>query len=458
MKTFTKLIQRAKAFLLCTSISLVSIYGNAQCPVSDCDVVQNGSFENGNDGSYTSDLTDLGTILPSYSYGSYVINTNAHTANSGLDNVSAHCGSKFMIVDGNDNNLNPLVWRQSVNVTPGVTYTFSFYAIDVHYGYSTSHSPALVARINGIAQAPTGQLSNAWTQYCYTFTPSSSPAVLAIEQTIFEQDGNDYGIDCITCTYPCECKKCLCEMDMAQLTDVIVNPDGSSNGILNIGAPFPSVSKFRITLVNYHSNVDPECLKCDVLDQEKFGTLHDAPALYGTSPSYAPYDESIAVPYSHEVTWCFNPNAIFQPQPIPLQFTFPPVDNLPCCKNDVSFCLRVEFWDKDCKACDRLICWEGNSHVQPKSLLSTPEPKKIQETSKLKVIPNPASNNFKIVIDKENLNGTLQVFDLHGSLIKEAIVTSEDYTVSTKSFAEGMYLVRYKTAKGSLEEKVVIKK
>src|SRR5436190_16201138 len=104
-------------------------------------------------------------------------------------------------------------------------------------------------------------------------------------------------MDCISLTYPCGCYKCWCDME-ASLDHFTIDADGNSSIMLNIiTPPMSPVSKFRVTLVNYHSNVDKACLKCSTDVQEKYGTMYHVAQLFGANPEYAPYAWSVGVPY-----------------------------------------------------------------------------------------------------------------------------------------------------------------
>ncbi len=255
-----------------------------------------------------------------------------------------------------------------------------------------------------------------------------------------------------------DCNKCNCKKD-AMMDHFWVDADGNSGVDVHVDGGGQWISKFRITLVNYKPKVDEECLKCDVSEQHKFGTVTGAPDLYHESPIFATYNPNAGPDFSREVTWCFPQPVQFGSQTVSLRLKFPPILNLPCCKNADDFCIRIEFWTNECLACDLLICNNNESEPgherQPNRIT---EPSKKPDSGQIKLIPNPASNNFKVVIPKENINGVVQVYDLSGSLLKEFKTSSEEYTVNTKSYPAGTYIVRYKNANTSFEEKLIIKR
>jgi len=253
-----------------------------------------------------------------------------------------------------------------------------------------------------------------------------------------------------------DCNKCNCKNE-ASMDHFWVDTDGNSGVDVHVNGGGQLISKFRITLVNYNPRVDKECLKCDVEEQSKFGTITGGPLLYNQLPILAPYNPYISTDFSREATWCFDHPVHFGQETVSLRLKFPPILNLTCCKNDEDFCMRIEFWTNECLACDMLICNRN-----------TPEPGHERQTIKItgmnkkpdkgqiKLIPNPASNNFKVVIPPENTSGVIQIYDLNGSLLNEFKTSSKEVTVDTKSYPAGTYFVRYKNADTSFEEKLII--
>jgi hypothetical protein len=285
------------------------------------------------------------------------------------------------------------------------------------------------------------------------------------------------GLPTLLLNNPCEgdggsCDQCNCGTQ-ADLNHFFINADGTSGINLSLGAPpFNPITRLRITLVNYNSLFNPECLNCDS-KFNRWGTITSAVDVYGAVAEFAPYNLSIPVDFSHEVTWCFDVPVDFPDQTdIQLGLQFPPVLNLECCRNDAEFCFRVELWTLDCRACDFLICRQkGEFKMTPKSEGSQPLPnttpvpsnmgiKGAADTQKgsMKVIPNPASDNFQLNVDQQYLPGTVGVYELTGNLIHQSRVTNETTNLNTKAIAEGTYLVKYKSANGNFEERLVIRK
>jgi len=270
-------------------------------------------------------------------------------------------------------------------------------------------------------------------------------------------------IDCDTIPPPQGCDRCICDNDMT-LADFVVdaNGDASANLIVGPGSLAPPITKFRITLVNYRSNVDHECLKCDVGSQEMFGDIVNAPVLYGSYPQFAPYNPNLSVWYSREVTWCFDSEILdFNPGLIPLSFKFPPVNNLECCRNDVDFCLRVEIWNDGCQACDQFICnrppmLRGPKPGQP--INPDKEKIKIDPQGSIKAVPNPTRSGFDLKVSNLEVPGEARIYDAQGVLVRQLKVTGTSTPVDTKGFTPGVYLIKYMNATKTYEDKIVISK
>ncbi len=125
------------------------------------------------------------------------------------DHTLGTSSGNFLIVDGG----NGSVWSETVPVTAGQDYVFSFWEIrevsDNTWGNNSTQSFDL--RINGVTIASFNTASapeDVWTQYCTTWTATFSSASTTIEIVQTAGSGyNDYGIDDIEfgqCEIPCE--------------------------------------------------------------------------------------------------------------------------------------------------------------------------------------------------------------------------------------------------------------
>jgi hypothetical protein len=71
--------------------------------------------------------------------------------------------------------------------------------------------------------------------------------------------------------------------------------------------------------------------------------------------------------------------------------------------------------------------------------------------TKLKVYPNPATDEINIVVKMDESEiGELEVMDLQGNILEKYGVDKDknSYIVNTKSFVSGIYLVKYKSNTG----------
>ena len=199
MKTFFYLIQLRSLliWIYCCSFITLSISQTA-CP----NLVPNGDFESATS-SFTFGLTPNCTCVAN----SYCVNTNFNTKCANWPNLPDHTptGTKFLIIDGSTSAATN-VWATTVNVIPGMPYTFSFWIASVYP--NTSQIFDLGMMVNGQLehQITINQASPAWVQYSYsgicpTGVTSLSIAIRQITGGLFR----DFGIDDITFN------SCICD-------------------------------------------------------------------------------------------------------------------------------------------------------------------------------------------------------------------------------------------------------
>jgi hypothetical protein len=252
--------------------------------------------------------------------------------------------------------------------------------------------------------------------------------------------------------------KCWCQCDDINmwLSDFRIDEAGVASVGFHLGNTIYNVDKLRITLINYDHNVPEDCKLCDLVNEEKFGDIWPAPYLYGTAPSYGPYNPNLSADYSREVTWCFeNEVPKIDPLFMPLGLRFPPVK--PGCKNNADFCFRVEVFTDGCKQCERLVCLSrinGNLNEQKlgnPNVISEPE-------GRIKAIPNPARNSFNLQTPEGDAIGDVSIYDTKGTLLKQLHTKSSLTLIDCKGWTPGIYVINYKTATKSYQEKLVIEK
>ena len=170
-------------------------------------LVANGNFSNGNigfDTDYTF-YTPSNTTLAQRAYG-IVINPNSWETGFSAACVDHTTGGGFMmVVDGSTfNSGNDLVWGQTVAVTPGQNYTFSYWLQTV-----APNNPAVIRTvINGtlVGTANASATVCGWTQYSYVWNSgASTSAQIQLFNSNTNSSGNDFALDDIAFTTSVNC-------------------------------------------------------------------------------------------------------------------------------------------------------------------------------------------------------------------------------------------------------------
>ena len=176
-------------FQICNEIEIVITE-----PYEPClnNLVINGDFENGNDGSFTTGTLPFAMACQMQSYA--VVN-NA-TDKCGNVSVFDHTNPPFGLFLDVDGYMSAAgdVWCQNVSVTPFTNYTFSFWATDFNIA---DMNPNINMVINGSVVNAVSVNTNTWTQYTATWNSGSTSGTisLCLHQTNFIGIGVDYGID-----------------------------------------------------------------------------------------------------------------------------------------------------------------------------------------------------------------------------------------------------------------------
>jgi len=209
----------ATTALGCTGVQDISV---AQ------ELVVNGDFELGNNGSFTTQYTDATLPVPGtppngsgglWPEGTYAINTNAqvyHSAFWGKDHTTTAQTGNFLMVNGSTTPIgNPpalrTIWEQTVTVLPNTAYYFSAWGMNLN--------PAAPARlqfeVNGVAVGsiadlnaapkPTSAGMVAWSNWVRFYStpnwvsgPATTTAVIRIINLNTTGGGNDFGLDDIS--------------------------------------------------------------------------------------------------------------------------------------------------------------------------------------------------------------------------------------------------------------------
>ena len=201
-------------------------------------LVYNGDFELGNVG-FTSNYNYQSNVSPS---ATYYIGANAHNYHLnfyGYDHTTGN--GNFMIINGAEN-LNTVVWSQTINVIPNTDYAFSTWVCTLSQ-YSEQYITRLQFCINGeqigeVFRAPLN--INVWENFYQIWNSGNSTEATI---TILNQNtlavGNDFGLDDISFNNLEEC------MATAQLTVFV----GEAFDVGNIEPPMAICEGNSLNLV-----------------------------------------------------------------------------------------------------------------------------------------------------------------------------------------------------------------
>ena len=201
-------------------------------------LVYNGDFELGNAG-FTSNYNYQSNVSPS---ATYYIGVNAHDYHLnfyGYDHTTGN--GNFMIINGAEN-LNTIVWSQTINVNPNTDYAFSTWVCTLSQ-YSEQYITRLQFCINGeqigdVFRAPLN--INVWENFYQIWNSGNSTEATI---TILNQNtlavGNDFGLDDISFNNLEEC------MATAQLTVFV----GEAFDVGNIEPPMAICEGNSLNLV-----------------------------------------------------------------------------------------------------------------------------------------------------------------------------------------------------------------
>ena len=177
------------------------------CPIP-VNLVKNGSFFYGNDGSFESDLP-LGCNSCSasrYCVGNqFSVKCNSWPPNTWDQTLGTPAGN-YMLVDGNP--FSPsTVWRDTVYVCFGELYTFSFWVKSI---YQEGFDLGMMINNNTTpAYTTIPQISGAslWRKYSYTWTSNVAGYIQIGIRQLTGGHRRDFGLDDISFEYCCRCSK-----------------------------------------------------------------------------------------------------------------------------------------------------------------------------------------------------------------------------------------------------------
>lgn len=178
-----------------------------QCPTL-INLVANGNFVYGNDGSFKSQLT---FSCNSCTAGSYCIGNqlsskcNAWAANT-FDHTLSNASGSYMIVDGNATKPTT-IWSDTVCVQNGVDYTFSFWLKSIYPASKQTFDIGLI--IDGVSKKTVNiaQSTPTWTKYEVAWTSNKTACMPIAIQQLTGGAYRDFGIDDIFFGYCSDCNK-----------------------------------------------------------------------------------------------------------------------------------------------------------------------------------------------------------------------------------------------------------
>ncbi len=260
---------------------------------------------------------------------------------------------------------------------------------------------------------------------------------------------------------------CVCDAS----TDLTEMSWLDANGVTTLGISLNSataVKKIKITLVNYNQLTIPGCEVCNAPVVNTYGTITNNPIIGGTPSVLSAATNPGGASFSREVIWSFTTPQVVS-QLVALTFQFPPAGGRNC-PNGAEFCLKIEYWDEDCRVCENalyIVVGDGINWLrQAPSTDETgatgatgAESKTIQNSSEqMHVFPNPAANSVTIQMPTGTENGTVKVYDSFGKLVLEQVVTGATNVLNTESLPAGLYSVRYANGKNQYVNTLMISK
>lgn len=220
-----------------------------QCP-TPLNLVSNGNFMYGNDGSFQSGLA---FSCNSCNAGSYCIGNqlsskcNAWAANT-FDHTLGNASGSYMIVDGNATKPS-IVWSDTVCVCNGVDYTFSFWVKSIYPASKQNFDLGLM--IDGVNQKTVtiAQSTPSWTKYEVTWTSNKNGCIPIAIQQLTGGAFRDFGLDDIAFDYCCDCNAATnieddCAVDID--TTIVTVSCGNLVDIKSVFDGTPSAIKYII--------------------------------------------------------------------------------------------------------------------------------------------------------------------------------------------------------------------
>jgi hypothetical protein len=160
-------------------------------------------------------------------------------------------------------------------------------------------------------------------------------------------------LPCCTCTFCDQFKQLVFS---GETTTATTTPVFTVNVSATITAPSLQIISFKAELISFIHNGKEECFGCNK-DAQTFGNFTGGTFGSwgnGVFPLYGTYTTH------HTLTWFSGTpggTTNLAGSAINLTFTAPPLSSLSCCDDEIKFCIRYSFTDKDCRTCSFVKCY-----------------------------------------------------------------------------------------------------
>lgn len=188
------------------SPTVTTVYTVTSTTTATANLIYNGNFTLGNVG-FNTDYTYSNPTNPSLAQRAYGVVAVANTWEPGFAACTDHSTgvTRMMVVDGSTSNAgNDRVWCQTVPVTPGQNYTFSYWAQAVALNNSANIDTVINGVSIGAATVPAATCS--WIQRTYIWNSgASTTAQICLYDRTTASAGNDFALDDISFTGTITC-------------------------------------------------------------------------------------------------------------------------------------------------------------------------------------------------------------------------------------------------------------
>ncbi len=224
-----------------------------------------------------------------------------------------------------------------------------------------------------------------------------------------------------------------------------------------------NIRKVKIYIPNYETTTIPAsgCLVCSTADMAKYASFTSTGVLNAVNGVFTPY--SIATPtYSREVIYTFGSSQTFTNAQVTLNIQLPPITNNVTCQSVHKVMFKVEFIDDICQACEVQLnpiiysAMGGGGGGGGRVIPSEGDSKPNGQVSQITLKPNPASHGVQIDLNGNTDGGNIEILSMDGKKVLEIQTPGSYNYVDTRSFPNGIYIVKFYSGKIILQEKLVI--